>query len=146
GRVHAVAPRACERVGHMSSAERIAPAAPNPLLAEWTGPYGGVPPFDVVSPELFPGAFEAAIAERRAELEGVAANAVPATFENTLLAVLLCGRALHRVQTLFGVMTQSVCTPLYRELDGEWAPPLAAARDEIVFDSRQFARIETVYR
>lgn len=130
----------------MSSAERIAPAAPNPLLAEWTGPYGGVPPFDVVSPELFPGAFEAAIAERRAEVEAVAANPEPPTFENTLLAMQRWGRALHRVQTLFGVMTQNMSTPRYRELDREWAPRLAAARDEIVFDSRLFARIETVYR
>jgi hypothetical protein len=38
----------------------------NPLLADWTGPYGGVPPWDQVKPELFPGAFEVAIAAQRA--------------------------------------------------------------------------------
>ena len=32
----------------------------NPLVAPWTGPYGGVPPWDQAKPELFPGAFEAA--------------------------------------------------------------------------------------
>ena len=33
-----------------------APAA-NPLIAPWTGPYGGVPPWDKVKPELFPAIF-----------------------------------------------------------------------------------------
>ena len=27
------------------------PADPNPLLAEWAGPYGGVPPFAFVRPK-----------------------------------------------------------------------------------------------
>ena len=31
-----------------------APAGANPLLAPWTGPYEGVPPWDKLDPELFP--------------------------------------------------------------------------------------------
>src|SRR5436305_14650654 len=33
----------------------------NPLLQPWSGPYGGVPPWDKVKPELFTPAFDAAI-------------------------------------------------------------------------------------
>lgn len=48
----------------MASPPQLAQApAANPLLAPWTGPYGGVPPWDKVKPELFPAAFEAALAE-----------------------------------------------------------------------------------
>lgn len=40
-----------------SSAQTTQPAASataaNPLLAGWTGPYGGVPPFDKVKVEHF---------------------------------------------------------------------------------------------
>ena len=41
-------------------------AVPNPLLAPWTGPYGGVPPFDKVMVDDFKPALEAA--ERASEL------------------------------------------------------------------------------
>ena len=36
--------------------------AANPLLEKWSGPFGGVPPWQLVRPELFPPAFEAALA------------------------------------------------------------------------------------
>src|SRR5262245_48635993 len=37
------------------------PATPdNPLLADWTGPYDGVPPWGEVRPALFPDAFQRA--------------------------------------------------------------------------------------
>ena len=50
------------------------PAANNPLLADWTGPYAGVPPFDRVRPEMFPPAFQSAIDERRREIAAIANN------------------------------------------------------------------------
>ncbi|HWV57019.1 MAG TPA: M3 family metallopeptidase, partial [Longimicrobiales bacterium] len=113
---------------------------------EWTGPYGGVPPFDQVRPDLFPGAFDAAIRERRSEVFAVASDPAPATFENTILPMQRWGRPLARVSTLFGVMTHNMSSPEYRALDREWSPRLAAARDEIIFNEQLFARIEAVYR
>ena len=42
------------------------PALPNNvLLADWTGSYGGVPPWDQVKPELVSEAFQVAIDEQR---------------------------------------------------------------------------------
>jgi len=41
-------------------------ADPNPLLAEWAGPYGGIPPFDKVQIALFKPALEAAMTENLA--------------------------------------------------------------------------------
>jgi hypothetical protein len=49
----------------------------NPLLAEWAGPYGGVPPFDRVRVEHFKPALEAAMAENLAEVERIASNTAP---------------------------------------------------------------------
>ena len=47
-----------------------APAA-NPLLAEWTAPFG-LPPFDQIRPAHFQPAFEAAMAAHRSEVEAIA--------------------------------------------------------------------------
>ena len=47
-----------------------APAVPdNILLADWIGPYDGVPPWDKVTPELFPQAIQFGIDEQRREVE-----------------------------------------------------------------------------
>ena len=120
-------------------------AAENILLQEWTGPYGGVPPWDKVKPELFPEAFQTAIDARRREINAVADNTAPATFANTFVPLQDAGRMLSRVNALFGVMTNNMNTPAYQALDREWSPKLAAAYDETVFNEKLFRRIETVY-
>ncbi|PTQ08618.1 peptidase M3 [Sphingomonas oleivorans] len=132
----------------MSAAEAApaaAPATANPLLAAWTGPYGGVPPWDRVKPELFPAALTAAIAERRAEIAAIAGSKQPASFANTVEALERAGQTLDRVNSLFDVMTSNMNSPAYQALDKEWAPKLSAANDEIILNSKLFARIEAVY-
>ncbi|WP_363280666.1 M3 family metallopeptidase [uncultured Sphingomonas sp.] len=136
----------------MSSSAMAAPPqaaqapATNPLLSPWTGPYGGVPPWDKVKPELFPTAFAAALAERRAEYERIANNPAKPTFANTFVPMQNAGQTLNRVMTLFGVMTGNMNTPAYQALDREWSPKLSKASDEITFNPKLFARIETIYK
>ncbi len=117
----------------------------NPLLATWTGPYGGVPPWDKVKPELFPAAFEVSLAERAADYRKIADNPAAPTFANTFVPMQLAGQRYGRVMTLFGVMTGNMNTPAYQALDREWSPKFAAASDAITFDPKLFARIEAVY-
>ena len=120
--------------------------ATNPLIAPWTGPYGGVPPWDKVKPELFPAAFEAALAERRQDYERIANNPARPTFANTFVPMQNDGQTLNRVMTLFGVMTGNMNTPAYQALDREWSPKLSKASDEITFNPKLFARIEAIYK
>jgi peptidyl-dipeptidase Dcp len=127
--------------------DRQAPAtgASNPLLEEWSGPYGGVPPWDRVRPELFPGAFEAALAEERAEIDAIAGSAEPPTFANTIEAMERSGRTLERVIRLFNVMRENMSSPDYQKVDREWQPRLAAHSDAVAFNQALFRRIEAVY-
>ncbi|USU14092.1 M3 family metallopeptidase [Sphingomonadaceae bacterium OTU29THOMA1] len=118
--------------------------ATNPLLADWTGPYGGVPPWDKVKPELFPAAFEVSLAERAADYRKIADNPAAPTFANTFVPMQLAGQRYGRVMTLFGVMTGNLNRPAYQALDREWSPKFAAASDAITFDPKLFARIEAV--
>jgi peptidyl-dipeptidase Dcp len=133
-------------LAQQSPAPTPAPAAAdNILLADWTGPYDGVPPWDRVRPELFPQAFEVAIAEQRREILAIADDSAPATFANTIEPLERAGRTLDRVSALFGVMTSNMTNPQYQALQREWGPRLAAANDEIVLNPKLFQRIRTVY-
>ena len=123
----------------------VAPVPANILLADWTGPHDGVPPWDQVKPELFPEAFQFAIDEQRREVLAIADSAEPATFANTVEALEKAGQRLGRVGTLFGVMTGNVTTPAYQALQREWGPKLAAASDEIVLNPNLFQRVKSVY-
>ncbi len=118
----------------------------NPLVTPWTGPYGGVPPWDHAKPEHFPEAFEHALAELRREVEAIAANPAQPTFENTFAALERSGQTIERVVRLFSVLRQNISTPRIQALDREWQPKLAAADDQIVFNPALFRRIEALYR
>lgn len=117
----------------------------NILLADWPGAHAGTPPFDLVTPALFPPAFEYAIAEQRREVAAILGESAPATFANTIEPMERSGRRLSRVGSVFGVMTSNMTTPAYQALQREWGPRLAAAQDEILLDPRLFARISAVY-
>ncbi|MEO8177099.1 MAG: M3 family metallopeptidase [Sphingomicrobium sp.] len=117
----------------------------NVLLADWTGPYDGVPPWDQVKPEQFPQAIQFAIDEQRREFAAIANNPEPPTFGNTIEASEKPGQRLGRVLSIFGVMTSNMATPAYQALDKEWQPKLSAAYDEITLDPKLFQRVEAVY-
>ena len=118
----------------------------NVLTLPWPGPFGGVPPWDQVTPSLFPSAIEEALADERAAVHAIATNPAPPDFENTLAALERAGRMLDRVLRVFAVMRLNTSTPEYRALDAEWQPQLAAASDAIMFYPGLFERIDAVYR
>ncbi|HEY3813273.1 MAG TPA: M3 family metallopeptidase [Caulobacteraceae bacterium] len=119
--------------------------AANPLLAEWSGPYGGVPPFDKVRVADFKPALEAAMAENRREIEIIASDTSPATFDNTIAMLERSGRTLTRVQAIFGVWSSTMASPDFQRVETEMSPKLAAFEDEINHDPRLFARVKAVY-
>lgn len=123
----------------------VAAASSNPLLAPWPGPYGGVPPFDAIRVQHFPPALEAALAERRAEIRTITANAEPATFANTIEALEGAGSTFQRVSAMFGTYATSLKDEAFAAIERDWAPRLAAASDEILLDPALFARVKAVW-
>lgn len=120
-------------------------ADPNPLLADWVGPFGGLPPFDRVQVALFKPALEAGMTENLSEVEKIATAATAPTFENTIVALERAGRTLDRVQTLYGVWGSTMNGPEFQVVQREMAPKLAAFNDQISQNEALFKRIETVY-
>ena len=119
--------------------------AANPLLAPWSGPYGGVPPFDLAKAELFQPALQSAMAEQLAEINRIAGNPDPATFANTIAALEGAGRTLDRANTIFEVFAGTMSTPEVQAVEREMAPKLAAFSDQITQNEKLFARIAAVY-
>ena len=120
-------------------------AGQNPLLAQWTGPFGGVPPFDRVQVAHFRPALEAGMAEQLAEIDKIAADPAAPTFENTVAALERAGRTLDRVQTIYGVWGSTMNSPDFQAVQREMAPRLAAFNDKITQNEALFRRIEAVY-
>jgi len=120
-------------------------ATNNPLLQPWSGPFGGVPPFDRARVGHFVPALTTAMAEGLREIDAIAANAAPATFENTIAALEKSGRTLARVSSVLGVFGSTMSTPDFRKVELELAPKLAAFNDQITQNPKLFARIAAVY-
>jgi len=134
------------RQGSSEVSRLAAEAAQDPLLAEWTGPYGGVPPWDKVSTDRFPAAFELGVALRAAEFAAIADNPAPATFANTIEAMQDSGRALTRARIVFSVVTANISTPEARKVDAEWSPKLTKADNDITFNRALFGRIDALFQ
>ncbi|MEG3153128.1 M3 family metallopeptidase, partial [Sphingomonas sp. ZT3P38] len=116
-----------------------------PMLAEWAGPFDGVPQWDKVTPAMFPAAFEAGMAEARAEFAKVRDDPEAPSFANTIEAPQKSTTALSRVFPIWGVYTSNLATPEVQKIATEWSPKLSAFSTELALDPKMFARVKTLY-
>ncbi|MBI1393496.1 MAG: M3 family peptidase [Alphaproteobacteria bacterium] len=119
--------------------------ASNPLLAEWAGPYGGVPAFDKMKVEDFKSALEAGMAEQLAEIDVIADNPEPPTFDNTILELERAGATLGRVFAYWGVTSSNLSSPAFRDVQQEMAPRLSEFFSKINQNEKLFARVKAVH-
>jgi len=134
---------ACLAAGPATAATS-APAE-NPLLAPWSGPFGGVPPFDQAKVEHLKPALEAGMAEELAEIDRITANPEAPSFENTIAAMERAGRTLDRVSTVYGIYSSTLNDEAVQAVEREMAPKLAAFSDQITQNEKLFERIAAVY-
>ncbi|HXK11253.1 MAG TPA: M3 family metallopeptidase [Vicinamibacteria bacterium] len=120
-------------------------ASPNPLLAPWTGPYGGAPAFDQVKVEHFKPALEAGMAAERAAVDRITAEAAPPTFANTIAAMERADRLLKQVRNVYEVWSSTMSGPEFQAVERDMAPRLAAFQDEITQNEALFRRVAAVY-
>ncbi|WP_242917926.1 M3 family metallopeptidase [Pontibacter liquoris] len=117
----------------------------NPLLVKWSGPYGGVPAFDKMNLADLKPAVERGMALQLAEIEAIAANPAPATFENTIEAMEKAGKELNSALTYYGIWSSNMSTPEFRAVQAALAPELSDFRSKISQNAKLFQRIKTVY-
>ncbi len=90
-------------------------------------------------------ALEAGMTRQLDEIDTIASNPDPQTFENTIVALKCGGRDLDRVSTYLGVWSSNVSTPEFREIQREMAPRLAEFGSKITQNAALFTRIMAVY-
>ncbi len=117
----------------------------NVLLAEWSGPHGGVPAFDRMDLAALKPALEEGMAMQLEEIDAIAGNAEPPTFENTIEAMERAGQPLGRVFTYYSIWSGNLSTPEFREIQREMSPILSEFRTKITQNEALFQRIKAVY-
>ncbi|MFN5048536.1 M3 family metallopeptidase [Roseateles sp.] len=120
-------------------------AASNPLLQDWNDQPYGLPPFARIEAAHFAPAFEAALAEHRAELDRIAAQDQPPSFENTIAAFDRSGRLLARLEHLFYTLGASATSPELQAAQRALAAPLAAHGNAVYMHAALFKRVDALY-
>lgn len=117
----------------------------NPLLIDWQGEFGGLPPFDRVRVEHFKPALEKAMSNALREIEEIANSSEKPTFENTIVALERVDKKFDRVATIYYVWSSTMNSPEFNKVEAEMNPKLASFSDKIYQNEALFKRIETIY-
>ena len=116
----------------------------NPFLSEQNTPYG-VPAFDKIKTEHYMPAFEAAIAQNKAEIEAIVSNPAEPTFENTIVALDRSGGLLEKVSGVFFNVLEADGNDEMNRIAEKVTPMLSDLSDGILLNDSLFQRIKFVY-
>ncbi|MFH7012206.1 M3 family metallopeptidase [Flavobacterium sp. FlaQc-52] len=117
----------------------------NPLLKKWTGPYGGVPAFNLYKVSDFKPALQFAIQEKLDEVDVIANNSKAPTFDNTIAALERSGKTITRISTVYGIYRSNISSPEFNVVDTEMSPKFSEFTDKINQNKKLFERIEALY-
>ena len=117
----------------------------NPFYAASTLPYQA-PPFDRIKDSDYQPALEAGMAEQLKEVQVIADNLAPPTFENTMVPLEKSGQLYSRVTQVFDCLTQANSNPTLEKADEIESPKRAAHDDAIFLNEKLFQRVATIYK
>jgi peptidyl-dipeptidase Dcp len=118
--------------------------ASNPFAKVSTLPFH-YPAFDKIKDEHFLPAYAAGMSEHLREIDGIANNPKPATFDNTIVAMERSGQLLTRVATTFSSLQGANTDDTLDAIDREMSPKLAAHNDTIFLNAKLYARVKSLY-
>ena len=134
-----------ELVFELPKAELPETLKSNTLLAQWTGPYGGLPAFETVKLEDLKPALEYGMERSLAEIDAIANNQAAPTFENTIVALERTGSDLDRVWPHYGIWSSNMSSPDFRAIQGEMAPKISEYSSKITQNEKLFERVKAVH-
>ncbi|MGB0132759.1 M3 family metallopeptidase [Dokdonella sp.] len=127
-----------------SKSSSAAAEATNPLFAPSPLPFQ-FPQFDKIKDADYTPAFEKGMADNRVEIEAIANNKDPATFDNTIVAMERSGALLNRVARVFFGLSGTNTNDTMQAIQADMAPKLSAHNDMILLNGKLFARVEAIY-
>ena len=115
----------------------------NPFAQPSTLPYE-LPPFDHISEDYFRPVFRDGMAHHEQELDAIATNPEPPTWENTIEALERSGAELRRVSAVFFNLLGTDATEELEAIAADIAPQLAAHTDKLYLNEQLYGRITAV--
>ncbi len=128
-----------------SVAEAAAEPADNPFFTISTLP-NQMPPFDRITDDHFVPAMERGMEQQLKEIDAIAGNPEPPTFDNTIVAMERSGRLLDRATSVFFALVGADTNDRRQEIQRDISPKLSAHSDAIRLNPELFARIEALYK
>lgn len=119
-------------------------AANNPFFGKYKTPFE-TPPFDRIKIEHYEPAFEEGIKQLKEEIEQIANNPKPATFENTIVALERSGQLLNKVSNAFFNVLSADATDEMMEISQRVSPKLSESSNNIYLNEKLFSRVKAVY-
>lgn len=116
----------------------------NPFMEEYTTPYE-IPPFDKITYDDYIPAFEAGIAQQKANIDSIINNPEAPTFENTILALSMSGMQLEKVAYVFFALTESNSSDEMIKISETVMPLYSQHSDEMMMNDALFQRVKSVY-
>ena len=116
----------------------------NPLLTESSAPFGA-PEFDKIKNEHYLPAFEAGIAEAKAEIDAIVANKEEPTFENTIEAMEVSGQTLNNVAGIFFNLMEADTDDEMQQIAESVSPMLTEYSMYVSLNNDLFQRVKAVY-
>src|SRR5580704_10334628 len=103
------------------------------------------PAFDKIKDSDYQPAIDAGMAQQLKEVEAIANNPAPPTFENTFVALEKSGQLFNRAWNAFNLVSQANTDPELEKVQEYEAPRTAALADAINLNPKLFARIKSIY-
>ena len=103
------------------------------------------PAFDKIKDSDYEPAIDAGMAQQLKEVEAIANNPAPPTFDNTFVALEKSGQLFNRAWAAFNLVSQANTDPELEKVEDNEAPRTAALADAINLNSKLFARIKSIY-
>ena len=122
-----------------------APAmAANPFLVPSPLPFH-MPQFDKIRDEHYAPAFAEGMQRQLAEVDLIANNPQPATFDNTIVALERSGQLLDRVGRTFSNLSGANTDDALQAVERDMAPKQAAHSDRIMLNDKLYRRVKALY-
>lgn len=117
----------------------------NPLLQEWTGPYGGVPAFHQAKIDDLADAFTKAIAVALTNYETIATNNAAPNFKNTIEEMEKAEDVLNRVLAYYHIWENNLSSPAFRAIEESVTAMRSDFRNKVNQNEKLFQRIKKIY-
>ena len=117
----------------------------NPFYAVSKLPFRA-PAFDKIKDTDYEPALDAGMAEQLKEVDAIANDPAPPTFENTFIPLEKSGQLFYRTLYVFNALTSANSSPELERVQEVEAPKFAAQDDAIFLNEKLFKRVSTIYK